>query len=146
MDCAYASLALVLLLGVQADPVDLVGGGPCPSCVEASAGKRGKRLCDPSDPTATTDCVKNPRRAKHVPPRYPEKARLARQESCIRFRVTVTEKGKIKDIRLEKAEPPNPILVKAARKAVKKWRYHPATKKGKPIAVSTCVIVDFKLK
>jgi periplasmic protein TonB len=57
--------------------------------------------------------------------------------------VVVTEKGEVRDARVVKA--PSKNFADNAVKAVKKWKFKPASKDGKPIMVKAMVEVVFRV-
>jgi TonB family protein len=77
-----------------------------------------------------------------VMPTYPRDARLLRLEGVVVMHATVTDKGRISDL---KAVSGNPVLARAALDAVKQWRYRPAELNGKPTDIETDITISFKL-
>jgi protein TonB len=75
-------------------------------------------------------------------PVYPPKAVAARIQGVVEFTVTVGPEGKVEKIQLVSGHP---IMVEAAKEAVQKWVYHPATVDGTAISFVTQVIVPFRL-
>jgi periplasmic protein TonB len=76
-------------------------------------------------------------------PEYSEEARKAKfQGTCVLW-VVVGPDGKPRDIRV--ARTLGLGLDEKALEAVKSWRFEPARKDGKPVAVSINVEVDFRL-
>jgi periplasmic protein TonB len=56
--------------------------------------------------------------------------------------VTVTDRGRIADVKLLSGDP---ILGRAAVDAVRQWRYRPALLNGKPTQSETDITLNFKL-
>jgi TonB family protein len=85
-----------------------------------------------------------PPRPIHAPdPEFSEKARRAHfQGTCVLLMV-VDQDGKPRDIRVTK--PLGKGLDEKAVEAVRSWRFDPARKDGKPVAVEIAVEVDFHL-
>ena len=79
---------------------------------------------------------------REVAPAYPPLARSARVQGPVVLDVVIGKDGSVTDI---KAESGHPLLVPAAIDAVKKWRYKPYKLAGKPVEVTTQVVVDFTL-
>jgi TonB family protein len=80
--------------------------------------------------------------AAKVEPVYPPFAVTARIQGTVQFMVTVGADGKVEKLELVSGHP---LLVKAAKDAVAKWVYHPATQDGKGVPFVTRVIVPFRL-
>lgn len=59
--------------------------------------------------------------------------------------VMITENGTVSSSRVVTALPA-PTLSDAALEAIRKWRYEPGTRDGKPVPVPLIVKVTFKLK
>ena len=79
---------------------------------------------------------------RKVTPVYPPEALRARVSGQVRFTVIVATNGTIQDIQLVSGDP---LLVDAARDAVKQWVYKPTTLDGRPVEVITLVDVNFEL-
>jgi TonB family protein len=79
---------------------------------------------------------------RKVTPVYPPEALRARVSGQVRFTVIVATDGTIQDIQLVSGDP---LLVDAARDAVRQWRYKPTTLDGRPVEVITLVDVNFSL-
>jgi TonB family protein len=77
-----------------------------------------------------------------VRPSYPDEAKRAGIQGTVRLRVMIGKDGKVRNITLLSG---NPVLVKAAMKAVSKWRYQPSLLDGKPVEVLTEIDVNFVL-
>ena len=77
-----------------------------------------------------------------VPPDYPREARDKGIEGDVLLQATIDTKGNLTNL---KAVQGDPILVKAAIDAVKKWRYRPYILKGEPVDVDTVIKIQFHL-
>jgi beta-lactamase regulating signal transducer with metallopeptidase domain len=77
-----------------------------------------------------------------IDPIYPPFALAAHIQGTVEFTVTVRPDGKISAIQLIRGPS---LLVNAAKDAVSKWIYHPATIDGKAVPFVTQVIVPFRL-
>lgn len=77
----------------------------------------------------------------HVDPVYPPEVRAAGVEGSVTLKVLIDENGSVASI-----EPVdgNPALALAAIQAVKQWTYQPTLLNGKPVKVSTLVVVPFQ--
>lgn len=58
------------------------------------------------------------------PPEYPELAKRLNIRGVARVRITVAPDGTVKDV---KELGGNPVLLEALSRAVKKWKYEPAS-------------------
>jgi periplasmic protein TonB len=87
--------------------------------------------------------VSAPKKIYDPDPEYSEEARKAKfQGVCILY-VVVGPDGKPRDIRVSRTLGLG--LDEKAIEAVKTWRFEPATKDGKPVAVAINIEVDFRL-
>lgn len=86
-----------------------------------------------------------PEPIKRVHPKYPLDAVRQGREGWAIFSFVIDEEGKVKDVILKDSSG-SADITKAAKKAVKKWRYKPAFENGKaiPQCVNT-VQLDFKM-
>jgi protein TonB len=76
-------------------------------------------------------------------PEYPPMARQARIEGTVRLRLRVDERGNVGAVSYVSGPE---LLAPAARAAVRRWKYRPATLNGDPVAVDTEVEVNFTLR
>ena len=76
-------------------------------------------------------------------PEYTEEARQARFEGTCVLAMIVDPSGTPRDIRVQRGIGMG--LDKKAIEAVQKWRFEPATKDGRPVAVQLSVEVSFRL-
>ena len=77
-----------------------------------------------------------------VQPLYPEDARQARIQGQVVLHALIDKHGKIKELTVVSGHP---MLVPAAMKAVKKWRYKPFLVENHPVLVETSIVVNFAL-
>jgi TonB family protein len=85
-------------------------------------------------------------RAIYAPdPKFPEKERKARQrgKGTVLLELVVHSDGLPSDVKVSRTLSPE--FDKAAIDAVQKWRFSPATRDGKPVAVRIYVEVNFHL-
>jgi TonB family protein len=75
------------------------------------------------------------------PPEYPADAAAARVHGQVTVHAVVDPDGKVIYARAVSGPP---LLRDAAEEAVERWRYSPLLNNGKPIAVTTTAILDFK--
>lgn len=81
---------------------------------------------------------------QRVEPDYPEAARRARLEGTVILSAIITASGAVQEIRVLRSL--NPLLDEAAERAVRQWRYRPATLHGRSVPVYLTVTVDFHLR
>ncbi|MFA7428821.1 MAG: TonB family protein [Rhodospirillaceae bacterium] len=79
------------------------------------------------------------------PPVYPRSARLAGQEGRVVVRVQVAADGTVTSLHVVTSSGTD-ALDTAAVRAVRGWRFHPATRHGKPVADAVDVPVVFRLR
>lgn len=82
---------------------------------------------------------------KRVTPEYPADAATRGIEGFATVEFTVTVEGKVIDARVVESEPRR-TFDSAARDAVRRWRFEPATQGGAPIASTSRVRLEFRLK
>jgi TonB family protein len=110
-------------------PISLSGKDHVPIC-------RGKDSDAPG-------CVTAPHATYSPDPKYPKKESKARHRGTVVLELVVGSDGLPRDITVSR--PLSPEFDEAALDAVKKWKFSPATKDGKPIATQIMVEVDFHL-
>ena len=76
-------------------------------------------------------------------PRYPEESRKAHQRGTVVLWLIVENDGLPSNLRLARSLGPD--FDQSAIDAVKRWKFVPATKDGKPVAVQINVEISFKL-
>jgi TonB family protein len=76
-------------------------------------------------------------------PSYTDRARKKKIRGSVVLSIIVTDEGKVRDAKV--ASGLDKDLDKQALKAVGAWRFEPATKDGKPVAVRIKVEVDYNL-
>jgi periplasmic protein TonB len=77
-----------------------------------------------------------------VQPAYPEIARQVRVQGSVQLRAIISKAGTIENLVVESGHP---MLVAAAIKAVRQWRYRPYRLNGEPVEVEAEVTVNFVL-
>jgi TonB family protein len=88
--------------------------------------------------------VTSPTVLSRVEPEYSEEARKARYEGTVLLEAVVRKDGHIDTIRLLRSLGFG--LDQNAIDALKKWRFHPGTKNGKPVDVILNIAVSFNLR
>src|SRR6202162_3332867 len=106
------------------------------------SGKDHVPICRGNDSDAP-GCVTAPHATYSPDPKYPKKESKARHRGTVVLDLVVGSDGLPRDITVWR--PLSPEFDEAAFDAVKKWRFSPATKDGKPIATQIKVEVDFHL-
>lgn len=89
------------------------------------------------------DGVKPPRVIYSPGPEFSDEARLQKIEGTVTLDIVVTSAGKTALIRVLKTLGYG--LDEKAIEAVRTWKFHPATKDGKPVSVNVAVQVEFRL-
>lgn len=79
-----------------------------------------------------------------MPPIYPRRARNVGLEGEVLMVVKILENGRAVGARILRSS--SPLFDEAAVACVKKWRFDPATKKGKPVAVWYEATVRFTIR
>ena len=124
--------------GPQAEP----GGGPHgPGTLDGPGGGGGGMDEGVLRPGGD---VKAPVLVLRAEPDYPEAARRAHLDGVVILEAVITANGEVNDIRILRSA--NPLLDAAAEKAVRQWRYKPATLNGRAVSVYLTVTVTFGLK
>ena len=92
---------------------------------------------------ASAGTVKDPVAIVEVKPGYSDEARRARYEGDTFLSVDVDARGRPKNVR-----PVRPLglgLDEEAIKALRQWRFRPATKDGEPVEKTIFIEIDFRL-
>jgi len=80
-----------------------------------------------------------------VNPQYPARAMQRGIEGWVQLRFTVSAAGTVRDIQVEKAEPPN-YFEQSAVNAVSRYKYKPSVIGGRPVSTPDVrVILQFNL-
>ena len=75
-------------------------------------------------------------------PHYPREAQEQGIQGDVLLQATIDTKGNLTNLRIVQGDP---ILVKAAVDAVKKWKYRPYILNGEPVDVDTTIKIQFHL-
>lgn len=86
--------------------------------------------------------IREPRLIHRVDPPYPLLAKQAHVEGVVRLTGVISVDGRIAALTVESG---NPLLVPAARDAVRQWLYEPTLLNGVPVEIMTSIIVTFTL-
>ncbi len=76
-------------------------------------------------------------------PEYPETERRIRKEGTVILEAIITSDGTVDEVKVLKSA--DAILDEAAKRAVMRWRYRPATLNGRAVRVYLTVTVSFRL-
>jgi len=76
-------------------------------------------------------------------PHYPREAQEQGIDGDVILQATIDTKGNLVNLKVVQGDP---ILVKAAVDAVKKWKYRPYILKGEPVDVDTTIKIQFHLR
>jgi protein TonB len=85
--------------------------------------------------------VRAPVLVERVEPDFPESARRAHLDGMVILEAVITTAGDVREIRVLRSA--NPLLDEAAVRAVRRWRYRPATLNGRAVPVYLTVTVTF---
>lgn len=77
-----------------------------------------------------------------VNPEYPQMARITHIEGQVLLQCVISKHG---DVESSRAISGHPILIQAARDAVRQWKYSPFLVDGNPVEVETTITVTFHL-
>ncbi len=106
------------------------------------SGKEHPPICRGNDSDAP-GCITAPHATYSPDPKYPKKESKAHRRGTVVLDLVVDTDGLPHGIKVDL--PLSPEFDEAALDAVKKWKFSPATKDGKPIATEIKVEVDFRL-
>lgn len=105
-----------------------------------AAALAARSVATPADagPVAATTL----KRTRTVAPDYPEAARRRNISGWVEVVFTVTPKGTVADAEVRSSSPEE-VFDDAALRAVRQWRFEPATKDGQPVATRTMIRLKF---
>ncbi len=98
----------------------------------------------PTGPIEVGGDVRKPEKLHAPPPRYTEVARRTRTEGVVSVEAIIDREGDVTNVRVIKGLPMG--LTDEAVKAIKRWKFKPATLNGKPVAVYYNLSVNFRLR
>ena len=79
---------------------------------------------------------------RKILPVYPPLARSARIQGQVLLQAMISKQGVIEDLKVLSGHP---MLVPAAKEAVRQWRYRPYVLNNEPVEVETQITVTFSL-
>jgi protein TonB len=109
----------------------------------ALAGLAGAQDNPPPKHLRVSSGVANQLKIHDTKPHYPREAQERGIQGDVLLQATIDTKGNLADLKVVQGDP---ILVKAAVDAVKKWRYRPYILNGEPVDVDTTIKVQFHLR
>lgn len=80
-----------------------------------------------------------------VSPMYPRKAALKGIEGWVKLEFTITNEGKVSDVKVLDAKPRR-LFNRAAIKSILRWKFRPKVVSGKAVAQRATQIIEFKLQ
>lgn len=90
--------------------------------------------------------VELPKIVREVKPQYTREAMDAHIEGIVRLAVVIEADGSVSDVQITQSLDPTFGLDDQAVAAAWQWRFRPATKDGKPVAISVAIELSFLLK
>ncbi|MDH5706046.1 MAG: TonB family protein [Candidatus Aminicenantes bacterium] len=81
---------------------------------------------------------------RRIKPIYPEKCKKEKIEGTVVLEIKIDAEGNVIDAKILKSVHPD--IDKAAMEAIKKWKYKPVLKDGKPVPVVFAVTINFWLR
>lgn len=155
-EIAYADIDAVDVSSAGTRQLDVSTAPPPPTETSASAAPPTETTPPPPPPAPVAEVPLGPGVYSAVPlggtqpeevdrvlPRYPSQARRAGVQGAVVVRGIVRKDGTIDNVEIIKDLPYG--LGEAARDAVSRWRFRPATYRGDPIDVYYTVTVNFRL-
>ncbi len=132
LDLALPSLDMGIAVSAAPTP-SLAGLSAAPP---AAAGPQGAAAGGPDNEVVPLN---------DVPPQYPEQARRRGIEGHIKLAFTITAQGRVENIRVLEASPPN-VFDREARRAVSRWRFAPRMENGQAVAREATKTLQFRLR
>lgn len=132
---SYLVCALVLFAGSLVAASQQGQGTPAPPLIVH------RPVCTEKNPRP--DCLSAPRVISSSPPTYSEEARKAKIEGDCIVSMVIDDKGNPNNLHVVSSLGMG--LDERAIEAIKKWKFEPAFKDGKPVAAKLTVQVSFHL-
>jgi TonB family protein len=88
--------------------------------------------------------IEPPKALEKLPPKYPPEMRKTGVSGTVIAELVIDTDGVVRDVAI--TESPAEEFSTAATEALEQWRFEPATRNGKPVAVSYIVTLKFSLK
>jgi protein TonB len=90
-----------------------------------------------------SDLEKRPEAITQIPPAYPSELRKAKIEGVVTLVFVLSEDGRVEDARVENSSRPE--FEKPALDAIRKWRFRPGEKDGKPVRTYIRIPMRFRV-
>lgn len=79
-----------------------------------------------------------------IAPMYPQQPLINKTEGWVKVKISVNEFGTVSAVSVIDAEPAR-VFNAAAKKAVRKWKFHPKTTDGKAMSFVAIQTIEFKI-
>ena len=89
------------------------------------------------------DLERRPRAVSRVPPRYPAELKRAKIEGSVVLLFVLDENGRVQDPQVESSTQPE--FERPALTAIRRWRFQPGTRDGKPVRSYVRQQIAFRL-
>ena len=86
-----------------------------------------------------------PRYRENPPPKYPRRAKRKAIQGTVRLFVRVDSTGGVAGVKVAKSSGFD-LLDRSALEAVKRWRFDPATRNGRPVESRVEIPIEFRLQ
>ncbi|AZZ44035.1 energy transducer TonB [Pseudomonadaceae bacterium SI-3] len=127
-----------------------VASAPAPSLAGLTAASAPAAPPAPAAPSADETASQSGPEQEVMPlndvrPEYPYRARQRGIEGHIKLAFTITAAGKVENIRVMEASPPN-VFDREARRAAARWRFAPRTENGSAVSREAVKTLNFRLQ
>ncbi|AHL74194.1 energy transducer TonB [Stutzerimonas stutzeri] len=127
-----------------------VASAPAPSLAGLTAASAPAAPPAPAAPSAAETAGQSGPEQEVMPlndvrPEYPYRARQRGIEGHIKLAFTITAAGKVENIRVLDASPPN-VFDREARRAAARWRFAPRTENGSAVSREAVKTLHFRLQ
>jgi periplasmic protein TonB len=127
-----------------------VASAPAPSLAGLTAAAAPAAPPAPAAPSAEETASQSGPEQEVMPlndvrPEYPYRARQRGIEGHIKLAFTITAAGKVENIRVMEASPPN-VFDREARRAAARWRFAPRTENGSAVSREAVKTLHFRLQ
>lgn len=134
----------VVAIPSPASPLVTAPAPPTPLAAPApSAAASASAMSSGAGPVSVANMSTNLLNGKA--PAYPMASRRKREEGMVILRLVISEDGRVADIAINRSSGFS-LLDEAAIAAVRKWRWSPTMRDGKPVPITGLVQIPFVLK